>query len=104
MHPTDRLAKGRGDSPSLAAYRSDRPRFERIIEHDGGDNPAESRCDRTPPSAVGGHAIVGHRWLGAVAAAVVCGLVAMFALHSVVAASPVEIGAVEQGGVVVGMH
>jgi hypothetical protein len=95
VHSTD--PHNGGGQPSYMVVRgSGRPRFERIVEHDGragsGQGAGERHRDGKPASASGGLAI-GRRilgaWLGAVAAVVVCSLVIALVFQSaVVGASP----------------
>jgi len=78
-----------GKSPYLAARRSDRPRFERIIEHDGVAAPPSVG----QPQAFAARFAFGRRlfgtWFGVVAAVVLCASVALLAIYSpVVGASP----------------
>jgi len=84
VHAGKSFANGSGKSPYLAVQRSGRPRFERIIEHDGAGGK--------PQSLAGGMA-VGRRlfgsWLGVFAVVVLCASVAMLVIYSpVVGASP----------------
>lgn len=84
-HSGEPFITGRGESPHLAARGSGRPRFERIIEHDGPAGPAGAR-EEGRPRGVAGRLAMGRRlfgaWLGAIAAVGVIAAIAMLAFHA----------------------
>jgi predicted Zn finger-like uncharacterized protein len=91
MHALDPFMKASGGSPCLVA----RPRFERIVEHDGPSvsrqdrgqavNPSEGGKVGMSPTARGFRMrrLVGA-WFGAIVAVVICSSVTVLALQSAV--------------------